>query len=89
MTQLIAKVPTEDDIEYGNDCMGFAHSTKCPASFGLDSTCILEMPEEAHLRKRRLDMLFLLKNCTRDPRKANGLRTLEGMAQESCIYELE
>jgi hypothetical protein len=77
------------DIEYGNGCMGFSHNTKCPASFDLNYPCILDMAEEARLRKRRLDMLFLLMDCARDPRKANGLKTLEGMAQERCIYELE
>lgn len=86
---IIASVPTDVEIEYGDGCMGFSHSTKCPASFGLDSPCILDMAEEARLHKRRLDMLFILKECARNPRKSNGLRTLEGMAQESCIYELE
>jgi hypothetical protein len=86
----IASVPNEFDREYDdNGCMGFSHSTKCRASFDDESSCILDMAEAAHLRKRKLDMLFLLKNCVRDPRKANGLRTLEGMAQESCIYDLE
>jgi hypothetical protein len=86
---IIASVPTDVEIEYGNGCMGFSHSTKCPASFEHDSPCILDMAEEARMRKRRVDMLFLLKDCARDPRKANGLRTLDGMAQQSCIYELE
>lgn len=85
----IVSVPNEVDREYDNGCMGFSHSTKCPASFNDDSPCILDMAEAAHLRKRKLDMLFLLKNCARDPRKPNGLRTLEGMAQESCVYDLE
>jgi hypothetical protein len=86
---IIASVPTDAEIEYGNGCMGLSHSTKCPASFGIESPCILDMAEEARLRKRRLDMLFILKDCARNPQKANGLRTLEGMAQETCIYELE
>jgi hypothetical protein len=47
------------------------------------------MANEARQRKRKLDMLHLLKDCIRDPLTANGLRTLDGMAQDSCIYELE
>lgn len=33
-------------------------------------------------------MLFLLRNCIRDLQKANRLNTLEGIAQERCIYDL-
>jgi hypothetical protein len=86
--QTIASVPNEVDYEYDNGCMGYHHSTKCPASYDGDSECILDMVDEALHLKRRLGMLFLLRNCARDPRKANGLNTLEGMAQERCIYDL-
>jgi hypothetical protein len=86
--QTIASVPNEVDYEYDNGCMGYHHSTKCPASYDGDSECILDMVDEALHLKRRLGMLFLLRNCARDPRKANGLNTLEGMAQEGCIYDL-
>jgi hypothetical protein len=86
--QTIASVPNEVDYEYDNGCMGYHHSTKCPASYDGDSECILDMADEALHLKRRLGMLFLLRNCARDPRKANGLNTLEGMAQERCIYDL-
>lgn len=37
---IIASITTDAEIEYGNGCMGFSHSTKCPASFELDSPCI-------------------------------------------------
>jgi hypothetical protein len=46
------------------------------------------MADEALLQKRRLGMLFPLKNCAKDPPNANGLSTLKGMAQVSCIYDL-
>ncbi|KAJ6006656.1 hypothetical protein N7451_004600 [Penicillium sp. IBT 35674x] len=85
---IIASAPTETDVEYGNDCMGDWHSTKCPAYLEPCSPCILDMAEEARQRKRRLGMLFLLKHCAREPQTANGLGTLEGMAQEACIYDL-
>jgi hypothetical protein len=62
---------------------------KYPTLFKDDLPFILDMAVAARLRKRRLDMLFLLKDCARKPRKANGLGPLEGMAQESCIYEFE
>ncbi|CAI7670814.1 unnamed protein product [Penicillium pancosmium] len=86
--QTIASVPNEVDYEYDNGCMGYHHSTKCPASYDGDSECILDMADEALHLKKRLGMLFLLRNCARDPRKANGLNTLEGMAQERRIYDL-
>jgi hypothetical protein len=47
------------------------------------------MANGARQGKRKLDMLHLLKDCIREPLTANGLRTLDGMAQDSCIYELE
>jgi hypothetical protein len=86
---IIASAPGEVDFDYGNGCMDSSHSTKCEKSIEYDRPCILQMANEAHQRKRKLDMLHLLKDCIRDPMTANGLRTLEGMAQDSCIYELE
>ncbi|PKX99518.1 uncharacterized protein P174DRAFT_417181 [Aspergillus novofumigatus IBT 16806] len=86
---IIASAPGEVDFDYGNGCMGSSHSTKCDKSIEYDRPCILQMANEARQRKRKLDMLHLLKDCIRDPLTANGLRTLDGMAQDSCIYELE
>ena len=87
--QIIASIPDEDDIQYGNECMGYMHSTKCPKLSESYFPCIMEQEEEARLRLRRLDTLFLLTKCARDPQKANGRETLDGMAQESCIYNIE
>jgi hypothetical protein len=79
VNRIIASVPNEIDIEYGDHCLGFYHSTKCAASFKDDLPCILDVAEAAHLRKRKLDMLFQLKDCAYNPQHANGLCTLEGM----------
>lgn len=86
--QIIASVPNEVNNEYNNGCIGFDHSKKCPTLLDNSSSCILDMADEALLQKRRLGMLFLLKNCAKNPPNANGLNTLEGMAQVSCIYDL-
>ncbi len=51
--------------------------------------CIKDQIKAARQRKRKLDVLYLLRDCARNPLKANGLRTLEGMAQESCIFNTE
>lgn len=73
-------MPTDVETKHGDGCIGFSHSTKCLASFGLDPPYILDIAEEARLRKRRLNMLFILKGCARNSGKSNGLKTLEGMA---------
>ena len=49
--------------------------------------CDMDQAEAGRQRKKKLDILYLLKDCARDPPKANGLRTLEGLAQESCIMD--
>lgn len=48
--------------------------------------CIEDMAFKAVKRKHGLKKLYLLKQCARNPHKANGLGTLDGMAQDSCIY---
>lgn len=86
---ILASVPNEVDFDYGDGCQGFVHSSKCQKSTDLFLPCIMDMAEEALQQKRKLDTRYLLKDCAQEPQRANGLRTLEGMAQESCIYELE
>ncbi|KAI3580770.1 hypothetical protein IWW34DRAFT_906546 [Fusarium oxysporum f. sp. albedinis] len=51
--------------------------------------CIRLAAKEAEQRHKLLDDIQHLKKCARDPASANGLRTLEGMAQESCIYDVK
>ena len=55
----------------------------------LSMPCIRAQIEAARKHKRKLDTLYLLKDCARNPRGAKGLRTVEGMAQKSCIFEME
>ncbi|KAK7581995.1 hypothetical protein V3481_014073 [Fusarium oxysporum f. sp. vasinfectum] len=51
--------------------------------------CIRVAAKEAEQRLKLLDDIQHLKKCARDPASAKGLRTLEGMAQESCIYDVK
>lgn len=63
------------------------HTNQCRIGmeeFGL--LCIKVEAERAELRRNRLHFLSQLKDCAQEPTKANGLKTLEGWAQESCIY---
>lgn len=87
--RVIALQPDEFDIDYGNECGPPFHSTKCQANVDPFLPCIMELVEAATQRKRKLDMLDELKKCARDPCIANGRGTLDGMAQESCVYNLQ
>lgn len=89
LDEVIASGPDEYDLQYGNECCGNSHSTKCPTYNEPFLTCIMEQIDAAQQRKKKLDMLHLLTDRARRPWAANGLRTLEGMVQESCVYELE
>ncbi len=48
--------------------------------------CPFEEEQEAIRRLDRLKLLSLPLLCFRDPEKAKDQRTLEGMAQDSCVY---
>ena len=88
---IISSAPS-GDIEEGDFCDGYYHCPKCDMSvdYYFDSPqCIMDEVEAARQQKRKLGMLHKLKDCIQDPLTANGLRVLEGMAQKSCIYELE
>lgn len=80
--------------EEGDFCDGYYHCPKCDMHPDLfdhipSPQCIMDEVKAARQQKKKLGMLHLLKDCVQDPLAANGLRTLEGMAQKSCIYELE
>ncbi len=47
-----------------------------------------EKRKEAQRRKKNLALVYLMRDCARDPDSANGLHTLDGMAQESCILNI-
>ncbi|KAF2186695.1 hypothetical protein K469DRAFT_572444, partial [Zopfia rhizophila CBS 207.26] len=82
----IALEPNNPDL---NDfCDGGWHSRECEATMDMLSLpCIKDQVKAARQRRKKLDVLHLLTDCARNPLNANGLRTLEGMAQESCIYD--
>lgn len=75
--------------EYCDNYMG-THTPGCPKGDDEDicgpQKCIQDEAMEAMEQKDRLKKLHLLKRCARNPHKANGLGTLDGMAQDSCIY---
>ena len=58
----------------------------CLASFEPIATCPFQLRQECERKLERLKLLDLPIFCLQDPKKAVAHRTLEGMAQESCIY---
>ncbi|KAK0718633.1 hypothetical protein B0T26DRAFT_741504 [Lasiosphaeria miniovina] len=73
--KIIARNPTGDT----SDCFIGIEEWSQP--------CILVEVEKAEQRRKQLLFLSHLKDCARDPARANGLHTLEGLAQDTCIYE--
>lgn len=70
-------------------CDGDDHSQECHGRMECGEPCILVAAEAAKGRLKRLEFLPLLTGCARNPAKANGLHTLEGMAVASCIYDIK
>ncbi|CAG9951096.1 unnamed protein product [Clonostachys rosea f. rosea IK726] len=89
--KLIAKYPTGEYVDIDDVCLDDDfHSEKCRMGmWAWSQPCIRVDAEKANHRRNRLLFLCLLKDCARDPARANGLRTLEGLAQESCIYDIK
>ena len=77
--------------EYCNNDLG-THKPGCPKyddqleDFRGPQECIQDTAFKAVKRKHGLKKLYLLKQCASNPHKANGLGTLDGMAQDNCIY---
>ncbi|KAK5129014.1 hypothetical protein LTR85_000347 [Meristemomyces frigidus] len=71
--------------ERGDDfCEGFNdHEPNCPSPFG---KCIEHLVSEAHEHLKRLKRLHEWKDCLRNPHKAKGINTFDGLAQESPVY---
>ncbi|KAH8815439.1 hypothetical protein F5884DRAFT_895335 [Xylogone sp. PMI_703] len=92
INRTIALEPDDVDIFVDDVCSSGSHSDVCQGMMILSKPCILEQIEAARQQERKLNMLEsldLLTNCARDPWTANGLRTLNGMAQKSCILDVE
>jgi hypothetical protein len=89
--RIIALRLNDFDAELGERCLdGYYHSTRCQNRMDfLSEPCIEVQIDAAQQRKKRLTLVHLLRDCARDPRRANGLNTLEGIAQESCILDKE
>jgi hypothetical protein len=87
--KIIARHPTGLYVDINDVCLDdHHHSDQC--LIGMEEwsqPCIRVDAEKAEQRRNRLLFLSLLKDCARDPAGANGLHTLEGLAQESCIYD--
>jgi hypothetical protein len=91
----IARHPT------GQTYPSFDSNDACSDDYGHSEICMLGMEEgwhqhcikyeakKAEQRRNRLRFLHLLKECARNPARANRLYTFEGLAQESCIYDIK
>ncbi|KAH6708896.1 hypothetical protein BKA61DRAFT_615054 [Leptodontidium sp. MPI-SDFR-AT-0119] len=85
--RVISLSPDDLDIDFGEACWDEGHSTRCQRmAFG---PCINVQIEAARQRKKKLTLVHLLRDCARNPCSANGLHTLDGMAQDSCILDIE
>lgn len=82
-------MPNKIDIGYGDSYLEVSYGTECPASFKDDLPDILDIADKGHSNKRKPNVLFLLKACARRPQRANRRNTLEGMARESYMYNLQ
>ncbi|VUC27246.1 unnamed protein product [Clonostachys rosea] len=89
--KIIARHPTGPYFDIDDACLDdYHHSKDC--LIGMEAwsqPCIRVDAEEAEQRRNRLLFLGLLNDCARNPAGANGLHTLEGLAQESCIYDIK
>lgn len=86
----IARHPVGPYVDVDEVCLDeYHHSEECLNRMEVWSQpCIMEDAEKAGQRRNRLLFLSLLKDCARDPARASGLYTLDGLAQESCIYNV-
>jgi hypothetical protein len=87
----IARHPTGPYSNIDDACLGGSeHSDQCMIGMQeWSQPCIRIEAEEAEQRRKRLLFLSHLKDCARDPTKANELHSLKGLAQESCIYDIK
>ncbi|CEI63314.1 unnamed protein product [Fusarium venenatum] len=85
----IAWHPTFPFLDPGNGCVKCNEDGErdidteelCPECFRVEV-------ENEQKRLKRLLFLSHFTECARNPKKADGLNTLKGMAQKSCIYDL-
>ncbi|TAQ89297.1 hypothetical protein B7494_g2382 [Chlorociboria aeruginascens] len=61
------------------DCLGYEPFAE---------TCYFQIELDSQRKLDRLELLSLPLQCFHDPKKAAAPRTLQGLAQESCIYRI-
>jgi len=85
--QAIKDLPVAGDWNGWDECCKGYHINECRRAMeAVRSECLTVAAEKARERLKRMHLGYLLKQCARDPDSANGLETLRGIAQESCIY---
>ncbi|PTD07681.1 hypothetical protein FCULG_00007204 [Fusarium culmorum] len=89
--QAIARHPTDSYFDLDQICLDDReHSDECLIGmWEWSQPCIKVEAEKAEQRLKQPLFLSRLKDCTRDPMKVNGLDSLKGMAQDTCIYEIK
>lgn len=81
--QAIDMDPIPHEYNGWDCCDGYNHANACAYR---DKKCLAVAAEEARERVWRVGRHYLLTACAQNPADANGLDTLSGMTQESCIY---
>jgi hypothetical protein len=89
--RIIARHPNCPNFDIAEGCLHEDHhSDQC--LIGMEEwsqPCVKVEAENAEQRLTRILFLYLLKDCARNPAAANGLHTLDGMAQDSCVYDIK
>ena len=88
--QILIMEPDSVDVEYDDLCTGSGqHRTRCVGMMKHRSTpCIPKKIPAARRRQMRLAKLELRTKFAQNTSEANGLCVNEGMAMDSCIYEI-
>ncbi|KAK3291662.1 uncharacterized protein B0H64DRAFT_330430 [Chaetomium fimeti] len=84
--QAIEMEPMPGDHNGWDSCYNGHHATDCKNKMEWDQKCLTVSAEKANERLRRIPLHYLFTLCARNPTDANGLDTLSGMTQGSCIY---
>ena len=87
----IPQKPDEHKSDFGDVCHKvLGHSQQYQTLMdALGKKCVRDQIDDARQRRKKLASLYLLRDCARNPWNANGMRTLMGMAQDTCIYDTE
>jgi len=86
---IIDMQPDKIEIHFGDPCTDLWHNDRCRVRMEvLSEPCVVDQVSKALERKRRLNRLDDLMTCARKPSEAEGKKTLEGMAIDTCIYRV-